>query len=1517
MDNTPNLRINGKEFIKEVAKYFMDFLETDFHKRNNPRRTIKLHNEDNLLIGINLAKYPNFASVLWQTINHGFTEDQFKNLQKGVYRVNIPNNLLELIRLQIDKINKKEINKIITVAEKELKEQSLLNKEDFDQAFTASLENISKSIKTELVLPFLSSIERPLENLNLADENNIYLMEVELTSILTKQIEGKISETLQRLIVKEKVQIREEIQAVFELEEVKATIISFFETFKVTDLFSEVYELVKNQNILDKQDFYLYFYDITFNRVKYPLFYIPFTVEKLTDSLGISFESQVYINKKAIEFIVQEYNNESEKAGNLKSITERIIYLNDDITNFPMRIQGILDEIVNFFDLDSKLNISDPTVKSAKSFTVRISNSCYFALFDKSDEALVNDYEDILQLLSNDDAGILASKFDSIINDFIYNDPVPFNPDIEEEWDNMAVSEKLVARSPIPLNSEQLQLLSALRKEGCNYITVEGPPGTGKSHTITAIAFNAILENKSILVLSDKKEALDVVEDKITQTLNKVRLDKNFQNPLLRLGKTGSTYAQILSSASIDNIKTHHRAVKHEIENIQTDIEKRANSLNEDIQAEIVSYNDIKIDDIYELLQLEETFEKKNALVDLEEVLKNEEFDIALEELKAITTGLKDKIINSPNNTGLDKGDFILPINLENIKNISELDEYITLLKDLEKIKLKLKEIYGQDILKLKELGQIDSEDIEILEGVVKQYEEEKNLVFGYIFKKDQIRKLDIDFKTKFPNSNINEPHKSLNSIKISLEILKTANEFKKSLLSVNVEKFEFIKAISYISSNDIINNLLEEAESIEADVEYIETFVNKYPKTSELLKINNSFNSYYDNKLTCISDFDFEKLLRYLNLTQQLSSYFNKITFSDYVNQKKLIEDLMITQMTYIMDGRLINFYEQNKNTAVTLKKLIKNKQKFPKEEFTKLKEAFPCILAGIRDYAEYIPLEPDIFDLVIIDEASQVSIAQAFPALLRAKKVLILGDKKQFSNVKAAQARSDTNTEYLNNLKTVFTKYISKENSKLVKLNKFNIKTSILEFFEFITNYNIQLIKHFRGYKEIISYSNKYFYQNSLQVMKIRGKNIDEVLKFKIIEHDGKIDLLPKSNSLEIDFIIKELEKIKESKNMPSVGIITPHTQQQKLIIERLNKLQDRDYYFENLNLKVMTFDTCQGEERDIVFYSMVATKEDDRLGYIFISDMGNVNPEDDEGKIKAQRLNVGFSRAKETMHFVLSKAVDDYRGSIGQALMHYKNVLEEAKKERNIEETDKNSPMEKNVMNWFYQTEFWKSNKDNIEFIPQFEIGKYLKQLDKTYNHPAYKVDFLLVYRDERSSEHKIVIEYDGFKEHFIEEEHIDEENFDSYYTDQHIYREKVLESYGYKFLRINRFTIGKNPIVTLNNRIEDLTKKQKRNNPLIENLYSTMESLQNGKMKECPKCGEIRDAVQFADRTLVTGVGKFCNICKHKSISTKTPIYLSDHKLCPKCNSRMILRSGRYGKFYGCSRFPYCRGTIQYN
>jgi hypothetical protein len=206
-------------------------------------------------------------------------------------------------------------------------------------------------------------------------------------------------------------------------------------------------------------------------------------------------------------------------------------------------------------------------------------------------------------------------------------------------------------------------------------------------------------------------------------------------------------------------------------------------------------------------------------------------------------------------------------------------------------------------------------------------------------------------------------------------------------------------------------------------------------------------------SRLAELTEQDFTQLVRYLVLGEELRKKFGSIPEVHYGATQHRIEDLVTVHMTYLLDGQVIDFYENQRNTAKALRDIIRAKEQFPKEEFGKLRQAFPCILAGIRDYAEYIPLEPEIFDLLIIDEASQVSIAQALPALLRARKILILGDKKQFSNVKAVQARSDTNREYLNRLETSFRRHVSQETTKLVKVDRFNIRTSVLEFFEFIS--------------------------------------------------------------------------------------------------------------------------------------------------------------------------------------------------------------------------------------------------------------------------------------------------------------------------------------------------------------------------------------------------------------------------------------------------------------------------------
>ncbi|MCH7938954.1 MAG: topoisomerase DNA-binding C4 zinc finger domain-containing protein [Candidatus Marinimicrobia bacterium] len=219
----------------------------------------------------------------------------------------------------------------------------------------------------------------------------------------------------------------------------------------------------------------------------------------------------------------------------------------------------------------------------------------------------------------------------------------------------------------------------------------------------------------------------------------------------------------------------------------------------------------------------------------------------------------------------------------------------------------------------------------------------------------------------------------------------------------------------------------------------------------------------------------------------------------------------------------------------------------------------------------------------------------------------------------------------------------------------------------------------------------------------------------------------------------------------------------------------------------------------------------------------------------------------------------------------------------------------------------------------------MRNYLKQLDPYYDHPAYRVDFLLLYQDDEKRQHSIIIEYDGFNEHFghfTQNADVDSFNYDSYYTAAHVEREKILEGYGYKFLRINRFNLGDDPIATLNERLLDLARPQPKLS-FARDVHSLVASQEAGHAKECPRCGKLLPIDAFTDSSLATGVGRICNECKIRS-STRTGLVrkvkskISTEQAtarisCPKCGSPMERRTGKYGVFYGCSTYPRCRGT----
>ena len=100
--------------------------------------------------------------------------------------------------------------------------------------------------------------------------------------------------------------------------------------------------------------------------------------------------------------------------------------------------------------------------------------------------------------------------------------------------------------------------------------------------------------------------------------------------------------------------------------------------------------------------------------------------------------------------------------------------------------------------------------------------------------------------------------------------------------------------------------------------------------------------------------------------------------------------------------------------------------------------------------------------------------------------------------------------------------------------------------------------------------------------------------------------------------------------------------------------------------------------------------------------------------------------------------------------------------------------------------------------------------------------------------------------------------------------------------------------------------------------MNQIQTNIANIQLGLMKHCSKCAAVKSLDEFKNNKLISGYGRICNKCKkHKSdfikLDKPIPVWAPNTK-CPLCASSMIIRERRADKvkFYGCSRFPRCRG-----
>ena len=109
-----------------------------------------------------------------------------------------------------------------------------------------------------------------------------------------------------------------------------------------------------------------------------------------------------------------------------------------------------------------------------------------------------------------------------------------------------------------------------------------------------------------------------------------------------------------------------------------------------------------------------------------------------------------------------------------------------------------------------------------------------------------------------------------------------------------------------------------------------------------------------------------------------------------------------------------------------------------------------------------------------------------------------------------------------------------------------------------------------------------------------------------------------------------------------------------------------------------------------------------------------------------------------------------------------------------------------------------------------------------------------------------------------------------------TEQDIERQLTLESYGYRFLRLNRFNLGRDPVGTISQRLSKLAGALDSSAPtessVVDDLHRQRESLETKESKVCGKCNEIKSLQDFYDPTLRSGLGahgRICMKCKGRS------------------------------------------------
>lgn len=286
---------------------------------------------------------------------------------------------------------------------------------------------------------------------------------------------------------------------------------------------------------------------------------------------------------------------------------------------------------------------------------------------------------------------------------------------------------------------------------------------------------------------------------------------------------------------------------------------------------------------------------------------------------------------------------------------------------------------------------------------------------------------------------------------------------------------------------------------------------------------------------------------------------------------------------------------------------------------------DAVPCWIMPAWRVSEQLPSKLNSFDLVILDEASQ-SDAKDLPAILRGKKLLVVGDDKQVSPTAAFVSLANIRRLRNNHLRNLPYRTQIEPGGSLYDLAKVMFPGNF-----------VMLKEHFRCVEPIIRFSTRFYTQPLIPLrVPTASERMDPPL-IDIFVRDGRRRGKTKINPREAEVIVDEIAALIDDPVQSTVagtgrprtfGVISLIGAPQAALIQRqlLERLGEETF----IRHQIVCGDsaTLQGNERDIVFLSMIADPH---------------NKQSQTAQQYAQRFNVALSRARDRMYLVRSVALE----------------------------------------------------------------------------------------------------------------------------------------------------------------------------------------------------------------------------------------------------------------------------------